>query len=225
MCSDYIITVDENGEPYIAHWFGLGHRNPPRNHKYVARIETPRGVRYFYTNADLKAYYFNQRVKDKIRNLFSRKKKPGQQGSQQLTQQTHQQSTTVKPQHHDGRPTAHAKVVTGTAKPGGLRRRETISEHQLSTASGSALTESYKSAMADYEKAKKQYNDVLKIYGQAYDALIDAKNKGASQETIVELTRRRDRASSQVQTYEKEMKVAGRKVDEIEWEIKKRQRK
>ena len=221
MHNDYIITVDENGEPYIAHWFGLGHRNPPRNHKYVARIETPRGIRYFYTNADLKAYYFNQRVKNKIKNLFSRKKKPAQQS----TYQSSQQQTVVKPQHHDGRPTAHAKVVTGTAKPGGLRRRETTSEHQLSTASGSALTESYKSAMTDYEKAQKQYNDVLKIYGQAYDALINAKNKGASQETIVELTRRRDRASSQVQTYEKEMKAAGRKVDEIEWEIKKRQRK
>jgi len=221
MYSDYIITVDENGEPYIAHWFGLGHRNPPRNHKYVARIETPRGIRYFYTNADLKAYYFNQRVKNKIRNLFSRKEKPGQQS----TQQSYQQQTIVKPQRHDGRPTAHAKVVTGTAKPGSLRRRETTSEHQLSTASGSALTESYKSAMTDYEKAQKQYNDVLKIYGQAYDTLIDAKNKGASQETIIELTRRRDRASSQVQTYEKEMKAAGRKVDEIELEIRKRQRK
>lgn len=220
MYSDYIITVDENGEPYIAHWFGLGHRNPPKNHKYVARIETPKGVRYFYTNADLKAYYFNQRAKNKIHNIFSRKKKP----AQQQTQYSSQQATIVKPQQHEGRPTAHAKVVTGSAKPGSLRRRETVTEHQLGNTSNSALVESYKSAMTDYEKSHKQYDDVLKVYGQAYDALLEAKKSGASQETITELTRRRDRASTQVQTYEKVMKAAGRKVDEIELEIKKRQR-
>lgn len=106
MYNDYIITVDENGEPYIAHWFGLGHKNPPRNHKYVAKIKTPKGIRYFYTNADLKAYYFNQRVKTKINNLLSRKKP------------------------EPNRPSSHQKNVTGTAKDGWNKRRETVSEAQ-----------------------------------------------------------------------------------------------
>lgn len=97
MYNDYIITVDENGEPYIAHWFGLGHRNPPKNHKYVARIETPKGVRYFYTKADLDVYYLRQRVK----NMLSRKKNS---------------------QVHTARLTSHQKNVTGPASSKIFRR-------------------------------------------------------------------------------------------------------
>lgn len=138
MHNDYIITVDENGEPYIAHWFGLGHRNPPKNHKYVAKIETPRGLRYFYTNADLKAYYFNQRVKNKIKGLFSRKKNKSQSQSQSKSQsksksssQSSSQQSSVTVDHETNtetsasknRPSSHKKNVTGSAKKGSIYKR------------------------------------------------------------------------------------------------------
>lgn len=129
MHSDYIITVDENGEPYIAHWFGLGHRNPPKNHKYVAKIETPRGLRYFYTNADLKAYYFNQRVKTKINNLLSRKKP------------------------EPNRPTSHQKNVTGTAKESSLKLRSTTGASELN-----ALREQYEKTKVNYNNAQLSAN-------------------------------------------------------------------
>lgn len=124
MYSDYIITVDENGEPYIAHWFGLGHRNPPKNHKYVAKIKTPRGIRYFYTNADLKAYYFNRRVKNKIRGLFG--KAP-----------------------EINRPSSHQKNITGTAKEDSLKLRSTTGASELN-----ALRENYEKTKADYNRAQ-----------------------------------------------------------------------
>lgn len=90
MYSNYIITVNENGEPYIAHWFGLGHKGSSNNRKYIAKIATTKGIRYFYTKADLDAYYLRQRVK----NMLSRKKNS---------------------QAHAARLTRHQKNVTGTA--------------------------------------------------------------------------------------------------------------
>ena len=90
MSNDYIITVDENGEPYIAHWFGLGHKESSNNRKYIAKIATPKGIRYFYTKADLDAYYLRQRVK----NMLSRKKNS---------------------QAHTARLTSHQKNVTAPA--------------------------------------------------------------------------------------------------------------
>lgn len=53
-------------DAYLEHLFGRGHRKPPKKHKYVAKIETKNGVRYFYTQADLKAYYAGLRVKDSL---------------------------------------------------------------------------------------------------------------------------------------------------------------
>ena len=136
MYSDYIITVDENGEPYIAHWFGLGHKNPPRNHKYVAKIKTPRGIRYFYTNADLKAYYFNQRVKNKIKGLFSQKKPSlSPEGIENtiteniITENIITENTSKKDSKKDSnsndnnRPSSHKKKVTGTAEKGSIYKR------------------------------------------------------------------------------------------------------
>lgn len=233
MYQNYIITVDEHGEPYIAHWFGLGHRNPPRNHKYVARIETPKGVRYFYTKADLYAYQLRQKVKGKVKNLFRRKKstthvetqttsKPPVQTSSQTTTQAPQQPTVVTQTHVQGRPTSHRKLVTGKAKPGSLKRHETVSEMQLGSSSYTELAAAHKTAVANYEKAQKAHEDALKAYGRAFDTYTAARDSGASEETLAELKRRRDRAHDNVATYEKAMKAAGRKVDEIEWEVKKR---
>ena len=90
MYSNYIITVNKNGEPYIAHWFGLGHKESSNNRKYIAKIATPKGIRYFYTKADLDAYYLKQRVK----NMLSRKKNS---------------------KAHMARLTGHQKNVTGPA--------------------------------------------------------------------------------------------------------------
>lgn len=49
---DYIIAVDRDGRPYIAHAWG---GNKP--HKYVAKVELGGGkVRYFYSQEEYSAY-------------------------------------------------------------------------------------------------------------------------------------------------------------------------
>ena len=54
----YYIGVDYRGQPYIAHVGGYGGQAKERaNHKYIARIDTPDGYRYFYTEKELEAYY------------------------------------------------------------------------------------------------------------------------------------------------------------------------
>lgn len=56
--SDYVILIDENGQPYIAHSVFTKARDAAKSaarsaHKYIARI----GDRYFYTQEELKAFY------------------------------------------------------------------------------------------------------------------------------------------------------------------------
>lgn len=48
MDNDYIITVDENGQPYIAHAFG--------GHKYFQKILNGPKAIYFYTREQFENY-------------------------------------------------------------------------------------------------------------------------------------------------------------------------
>ena len=52
---DYIIAIDENGQPYIAHAFGDGYRRAKA--KYLEKVRTKSGAwRYLYTPEEVKAY-------------------------------------------------------------------------------------------------------------------------------------------------------------------------
>lgn len=59
-------NVFEKNDDYLEHLLGLGYKKERKNHKYIKKIDTPKGPRYFYTYADLKAYYAGQRAKDKL---------------------------------------------------------------------------------------------------------------------------------------------------------------
>ena len=62
--SNYYLTYDIYGSPiltnvpsvYIQHGWG-GSSKERANHKYIARIDTPDGYRYFYTQKEIDAYY------------------------------------------------------------------------------------------------------------------------------------------------------------------------
>lgn len=60
MTGKYIIAVDENGQPYIAHAFD--------GHKYFQKIRDGARTRYFYTREQLDNYY------RKLRGLRLRRK-------------------------------------------------------------------------------------------------------------------------------------------------------
>ena len=94
MNNDYVVAVDENGEPFIAHAFD--------NHKYFQKIREGFKTRYFYTREQLEAYLRRLRGQ----RLMRRQKKQSTENWQ------------------SNRPTSHKKNVTGSAKPGWSRRRD-----------------------------------------------------------------------------------------------------
>lgn len=59
---DYVILIDENGQPYIAHSvfsrIGDAAKSAGRTaHKYIAKVGEGAKARYFYTQEELKAFY------------------------------------------------------------------------------------------------------------------------------------------------------------------------
>lgn len=71
--NDYVILVDENGTPYIAHAFGDRFRtmmNRRKNHKYIQRFDNywgPGKHAYAYTNAEVKLYSAGRRAKNAVK--------------------------------------------------------------------------------------------------------------------------------------------------------------
>lgn len=65
MNDDYVILVDENGQPYLAHKFG------DRAHKYLMKIGEGVKARYFYTQQEIEAY---RKQKQDSKNLIAEKK-------------------------------------------------------------------------------------------------------------------------------------------------------
>lgn len=57
MNNDYVILINENGEPYIAHSLVGNIRSEWKSHKYVGKERLPNGkYRYFYSPEELKAF-------------------------------------------------------------------------------------------------------------------------------------------------------------------------
>lgn len=78
MNNDYIITVDENGEPFIAHATKKS-RKPAFGHKsplFLEKVELPNGkYRYFYTRKAYEAWLENQKPSTKEQKEMTDKKK------------------------------------------------------------------------------------------------------------------------------------------------------
>ena len=78
MNNDYIIAVDENGKPYIAHTVKIT-RKPAFGHKsplFLEKVELPNGkYRYFYTQKAYEAWLKNQKPSTKEQKEMADKKK------------------------------------------------------------------------------------------------------------------------------------------------------
>jgi hypothetical protein len=69
MINNYIITVDENGFPFIAHTYAYGSGAVGKSHKYVQRVKLPNGkYRYFYSQKEYEAYTGLLKRKREIKN-------------------------------------------------------------------------------------------------------------------------------------------------------------
>lgn len=74
MNNDYVILVDENGQPFIAH--GIFGDARKQGAKYIERIKEGAKTRYFYTKAELDAYRNKQQankraIQEKSQNVRS----------------------------------------------------------------------------------------------------------------------------------------------------------
>lgn len=79
--NDYIIAVDRDGQPYIAH--AWGQRGANANHKYIAKIGEGAKARYFYTQEQLRA--FQQGARQGAQNAANKaKEKAGINARQNL---------------------------------------------------------------------------------------------------------------------------------------------
>lgn len=78
MKNDYVVAVDENGEPYIAHAIKMT-RKPAFGHKsplFLDKVQLPNGkYRYFYTRKAYEAWLKNQKPSTKEQKEMADKKK------------------------------------------------------------------------------------------------------------------------------------------------------
>lgn len=80
---DYIIAIDDSGQPYIEHAFGMGSMIKRKNAKYIARIKTAKGhYRYFYTQKEWDAYKRNQeKAKERKQAKLDKAKEKAENGT------------------------------------------------------------------------------------------------------------------------------------------------
>lgn len=88
MDRDYIITFDENGEPYIAHALGSRLSGAASNarragSRYLMKIQTKYGNRYFYTPQEVQAY---QRAKSGVKKAANSAKSAVNNTKKQVNQ-------------------------------------------------------------------------------------------------------------------------------------------
>ena len=97
--SDYILSFDESGQPYISHAFfrRQNQNGSKKDHKYYEKLKNGLKTRYFYSKQEWDAYQRNRSA-----------------------------STITTP---DGRPAGHSKKVTGKAKEGSIYKRSRREGH------------------------------------------------------------------------------------------------
>lgn len=74
LLNDYIISIDENGQVYLAHAFWNRKGKIKQNHKYIEKIVDGAKTRYFYTQQELDAY------KQKAKNVIAGNEKKRKEG-------------------------------------------------------------------------------------------------------------------------------------------------
>ena len=104
--SDYVVSFDENGQPYIAHafWNRSNQNGSKKDHKYFEKIKNGLKTRYFYSKQEWDAYQ---------RNQSSGVRSSAPDNAVRVGVGT----------SSNNRPVGHAKKITGSAKEGSVYKR------------------------------------------------------------------------------------------------------
>lgn len=151
MTNNYIIAVNETGEPFIAHASGLGSWKN-RAVKYIKKVKDGKSTRYFYTQKELNDYYNKTR---KTNNKQTEQRRSTRDASDWMlgyddewteispsgfsgtsgktydeyelhlvNSKTRKGKTKPGYDQNENRPRGHQKNVAGPAKDGWATRRE-----------------------------------------------------------------------------------------------------
>ena len=109
--SDYVVSFDESGQPYISHaFFRRQNQNGSRkDHKYFEKIKNGLKTRYFYTKQEWDAY--------------QRNRSGGTKFSDTTVQKSMQAAKPESTKPSGNRPTGHAKQDAGKVKKGTVYKR------------------------------------------------------------------------------------------------------
>lgn len=205
MYNDYIVAVDENGRPFIAHASGLGSWKN-RAIKYIKKIKDGNRTRYFYSQKEIDTYNANKKSSRYISQALHALSNPmqyeftGNDPLSQLGQKKKKEamdklskelkliadSSSEKSSNYENnnkekkRPTSHKKKITGSAKDYWYFRRE-IDESPLND-DGSYTDRGKRRAVENMQKCVenlKYYQNSIDedtfYYNQLIIALDDAK--------------------------------------------------
>lgn len=168
MDRDYIITFDENGEPYIAHALGSRLSGAASNvrragSRYLMKIQTKYGNRYFYTPQEVQAY---QRAKSGVKKAANSAKS----AVNNTKKQANQTVKTLKSDLKKRRTWKNAeKEAASNLKPlrsspdSRLKRDETKEENAYDKALAAATKKTYdKTKLGKAENAVKSATERMK---------------------------------------------------------------
>lgn len=187
MTGNYVIAVDENGQPYIAHTSGMGSWKN-KAVKYIKKIKDGNCTRYFYSQKEIDIYNANKKGSryipqalhalsnpmqyeftgnDPLSQLGRKKKKEAMDKLSKelklIADSSSEKSSNYENNKEKKRPTSHKKKITGSAKDHWYFRRE-IDESPLND-DGSYTDRGKRRAV---ENMQKRVED-LKYYQNSID--------------------------------------------------------
>ena len=109
--SDYVMSFDESGQPYISHAFfrRQNQNGSKKDHKYYEKLKNGLKTRYFYSKQEWDAYQRNRSA--------------GTRSSDAAVQKSMQAAKPESTKPSGNRPTGHAKQETGKVKKGTVYKR------------------------------------------------------------------------------------------------------
>ena len=149
---DYIIMIDQNGQPYIEHsWADVWKK---KAHKYLLKIGEGAKARYFYTQAEIDAYYRKVRgnTEQKVNKYKSKVKESNKRVKEKIKEKIDDRTGKTARYNVATSRSNYKKVSASLHKQ--LKEREELQKKE-------------KEALKDYKKAHQDYLDAKKDYDKA----------------------------------------------------------
>ena len=216
--NDYIVLVDENGQPYIAHGIWSKARDAANSGrkkatKYIEKIGEGAKARYFYTKEELDAYY--NKGKQKAKQTVDKAKQKAKDWSGVTAREKRDAAASDYKNATDKQRMARLKAAKSANRAGRLNEQYKEAQEQANSAIKDASIANYKynSATQWRDSAKKNYDEAKNRGGVA--KVLDKTLAGiAGVKTIEESTYDSfRRASAQAADRKLEAESANRKAE------------